>query len=227
MPFSKTQDIRVTVDIAIFALHSGQPRVLLIQRGYDPFQGSWAIPGGFVTKQETLEAAARRELFEETGVHDVHLEQLHTFGAPDRDPRGRVISIAYVAILPAEKAAKGGSDASEAAWYPVSELPPLAFDHADILARARSYLAEKIVTSDLAFKLMPEKFTLTELQKLCEAVVGRALDKRNFRKKIQQLDILAGLREWRREGLPRPAQLFRFLPRNYAERARQGGFSLL
>ena len=220
------QHIQLTVDIVVFALHGGDLRVLLIERGKEPYAGSWAIPGGFVDADETLEAAARRELREETSVKDIHLEQLATFGAPQRDPRGRVVSVAYVAILPAEKTADSGSDARGAAWHPVKSLPVLAFDHADIIAAALEYVRRKIAASDLAFKLLPEKFTLSELQKLCEAVRERPLDKRNFRKKISQLDILTGLKERRREGVHRPAQLFRFSARRFNERYGNGGFCL-
>jgi ADP-ribose pyrophosphatase YjhB (NUDIX family) len=199
----------VTVDVVIFTLRENDLHILLVKRKYEPFAGAWAIPGGFVHIDESLESAARRELEEETGVRDVYLEQLYTFGAVDRDPRGRVITVAYFALVPDPLIVRGGSDASEASWWPVSQAPQLAFDHGDILRYALKRLRYKLEYSAVGFQLMPDKFTLTELQRAYEIILGEPLDKRNFRRKIQEAQVIeeAGMRR-DREG--RPARLYRF-----------------
>jgi 8-oxo-dGTP diphosphatase len=207
-------DVQVTVDLVIFALREGELQVLLIKRGIPPFVGRWALPGGFIRKGESLEAAARRELEEETGVRDVYLEQLYTFGDPDRDPRGRIVTVAYYALLTGEAGpAVAGTDAGEAMWVPARQHPALAFDHERILAYALERLANKLEYTTAGFKLLPRKFTLGQLQQVYEAVLGRSLDKRNFRRKMALLGNLTPLDEWVREGAGRPAQLHRFSPK--------------
>jgi 8-oxo-dGTP diphosphatase len=198
----------VTVDVVIFTLREGNLQALLVKRKYEPFANQWAIPGGFVQVNESLEEAARRELEEETGVRDVYLEQLYTFGAVKRDPRGRVITVAYVALVPFT-AVRGGTDASEARWWAVHEVPQLAFDHSEILRYALKRLRYKLEYSAVGFQLLPEKFTLTELQQAYEIILGETLDKRNFRRKILEANVIeeAGVRR-EREG--RPARLYRF-----------------
>jgi 8-oxo-dGTP diphosphatase len=219
---SKT-DVQVTVDLVIFALREGELQVLLIQRGVPPFQGRWALPGGFVTRGESLEDAARRELVEETGVRDVYLEQLYTFGDPDRDPRGRVITVAYYALMTGAAATPvAGTDAGAARWVPARRHPPLAFDHQRILDYALERLAMKLEYTTVGFQLLPKTFTLTQLQRVYEAVLGRPLDKRNFRRKMALLDILKPLEEWVQEGPSRPAQLFKFSAKQF-ERLRDKG----
>ena len=199
----------VTVDVVIFTLQENDLHVLLVKRKHDPFADFWAIPGGFVNIDESLESAARRELEEETGVRDVYLEQLYTFGAVGRDPRGRVISVAYFALAPVSLVVRGGSDASEARWWSTSRLPSLAFDHDDILKYALKRLRYKLEYSAVGFQLLPDKFTLTELQQAYEIILGEPLDKRNFRRKILEAEMLeeAGVRR-EREG--RPARMYRF-----------------
>jgi 8-oxo-dGTP diphosphatase len=226
MSKEKRQNIQLAVDIVVFALREKELSTLLIRRGHEPFAGCWALPGGFVEDRESLETAARRECVEETGVRDLYLDQLYTFGDPQRDPRARIVSVAYMAILPAEKEATAGSDAAEAAWFSMPALPRLAFDHAVILEKARDRLSLLVATTPLLFKLLPQEFTLTEAQNLCEVVTGQKLDKRNFRKKILQLGVLDGLRKLRREGVSRPAQLFSFSARRFRERYEKGGFNL-
>ncbi|MFN0127364.1 MAG: NUDIX hydrolase [Verrucomicrobiales bacterium] len=212
----------LTVDCVVFGFDGGAMQVLLIRRGLAPFRGRWALPGGFVRVEETLDAAARRELEEETGLRDVFLEQLYTFSDVRRDPRERVVSVAYFALVkPA--AVTGATDATEAKWFPVSDLPPLAFDHADILATALTRLRGKLAYQPIGFELLPPKFTLTQLQRLYEAVLGEALDKRNFRKKALSYDLLIPLKEKHQEGSHRPAQLFRFDPAKF-ERLKKKGF---
>ena len=208
---SNTPGIQVTVDVVIFALRDGVLQVLLIQRGIPPFEGRWALPGGFVLEHESVDEAARRELEEETGVRDVYLEQLYTFGEPNRDPRGRVVTVAYYALLTTEAATPvAGTDAGAAQWMPARRHPPLAFDHDRILAYAIERLANKLEYTTIGFKLLPKKFTLSQLQRVYEAVLGRTLDKRNFRRKIALLGVLRPLEEWAKDGPSRPAQLYRF-----------------
>lgn len=202
--------MQVTVDIVIFTIQEGVLKVLLIKRRIPPFVGQAAIPGGFVLEAEDLDQAALRELNEETGVSDVYLEQLYSFGKPDRDPRGRVITVAYFALISADRKLTAGSDAAAAAWYPTDNLPPLAFDHATILNYALERLRNKLEYTTVGFQLLPEKFTLTELQEVYEAILGKKLDKRNFRRKMSVLRILKPLPEHRRGG-QRPAQLYRFV----------------
>lgn len=204
------ESLRVTVDIVIFTLREGSLQVLLVKRGVPPFEGQYAIPGGFIREGESLEEAAFRELYEEAGVRNVFLEQLYTFGDPKRDPRGRVITVAYYALIASDKLSLvAGADAAEAQWFPVTDLPPLAFDHRSILDYAIERLRNKLEYTTVGFQLLAEKFTLGELQAVYEAILGRALDKRNFRRKIALLRILKPLREWRHTGR-KPAQLFRF-----------------
>lgn len=200
----------VTVDIVIFTIQEGVLKVLLIKRAIPPFLGQCAIPGGFVHEDEDLDQAALRELQEESGVTDVYLEQLYSFGDPNRDPRGRVITVAYFALISPDRKLMAGSDAAAAAWYPIDQLPPLAFDHATILNYALQRLRNKLEYTTVGFQLLPEKFTLTELQAVYEAILGKTLDKRNFRRKMSLLRILKPLREHRRGG-QRPAQLYRFV----------------
>jgi len=202
--------MQVTVDIVIFTIQQGVLKVLLVKRRIDPFIGQFAIPGGFVLEDEDLEQAALRELREETGVSDVYLEQLYSFGKPDRDPRGRVVTVAYFALISADRKLKAGSDAAEAAWYAMNDLPPLAFDHATILDYALERLRNKLEYTTVGFQLLPRKFTLTELQEVYGAILGKELDKRNFRRKMLALKILKPLPEYRRGG-QRPAQLYRFV----------------
>jgi len=199
----------VTVDVVIITLRGEELQVLLVKRDVAPYKGRWAIPGGFVHLDESLEAAARRELREETSVTDVYLEQLYTFGDPGRDPRGRVISVAYIALVPAPLAVEAGSDAREARWWPLSHLPALAFDHDKILQYALTRLRYKIEYSAVGFQLMPEHFTLSGLQRAYEIILGEPLDKRNFRRRIIEAEVIEPTDDLR-TGEGRPARLYRF-----------------
>jgi 8-oxo-dGTP diphosphatase len=208
----------VTVDVVIFTVREDALQVLLVQRGAPPFRGRWALPGGFIREDEPLEQAALRELEEETGVRDVYLEQLYTFGDSERDPRGRVITVAYYALIASDRRMLvAGTDAAAARWWPAGSPPPLAFDHREILEYAVERLRNKLEYTTVGFQLLPAKFTLTQLQRVYEAILGRALDKRNFRRKMELLDILTPLEEWVREGASRPAQLYRFSARRFAK----------
>lgn len=203
-------EAKVTVDVVMFTIRDERLQVLLVRRGIPPFAGQWAIPGGFVLEGESLDAAAARELQEETGVRDVYLEQLYTFGDPGRDPRGRVVTVAYFALIRSDQELAAGTDAAEARWWPADAPPPLAFDHDRILAYAIERLRNKLEYTTVGFQLLPERFTLGALQAAYEAVLGRPLDKRNFRRKLELLDILVPLAEHRSAGRARPARLYRF-----------------
>ncbi len=202
---------RLTVDVVIFSLRQRDLQTLLVRRAYPPFQGRWAIPGGFVQAQETLESAARRELEEETGVRDVYLEQLYTFGDPGRDPRGRVITVAYVALVPEDVRVQAGDDAAAAEWHSAYHLPALAFDHDEIVRYALKRLRYKLEYTSVGFELLPNEFTLGELQTAYEIVLGEHLDKRNFRRRIAEAGILVETNRLREgEGQGRPARLYRY-----------------
>jgi 8-oxo-dGTP diphosphatase len=213
----------LTVDCVVLAFEAGALSVLLIRRGLAPFLGSWALPGGFVRIDETLEEAARRELREETGLPQVYLEELRTFSRVDRDPRERVVSVAFVALVRGRsEQVKEGSDAAEARWFPLAALPPLAFDHGEILEAARERLRTRLRTKPIGFELLPARFPLRALQELYEAVLGTPLDKRNFRKRVLSLGVLAETGE-QEEGVPhRAAALYRFDERRYRKLERSG-----
>lgn len=214
----------VTVDCVVFGFDLSQLSILLIRRKLPPFKNKWALPGGFVRISETLDEAAKRELQEETGFSEVFLEQLFTFGELDRDPRYRVISVAYYGLVkPSDQALQADTDASDARWFSLKELPSsLAFDHAQILHTAQLRLRAKVRYHPIGFELLPEKFTLSQLQLLYEVILDRHLDKRNFRKKILSMDLLSALDE-HQTGLPnRSARLYRFDQRKYQKLEKQG-----
>jgi 8-oxo-dGTP diphosphatase len=213
----------LTVDCVVFGFDEGELKVLLIERGLEPFKGRWALPGGFVRVDETLDEAARRELVEETGLKNVFLEQLYTFGTLARDPRERVVSVAYYALVKlSEHDARAATDAANARWFPVAQTPELAFDHADILGTALTRLKGKVRYQPIGFELLPPKFTLSELQHLYEAVLETLLDKRNFRKKVLGFGFFTPLKEAQRSGRHRPAQLFQFDRKKYQKLENQG-----
>ncbi|MCA9939750.1 MAG: NUDIX hydrolase [Anaerolineales bacterium] len=216
---SKYDRPSVTVDVVVFTLQGDDLKVLLVRRKYKPYAGTWAIPGGFVHMSESLDDAALRELAEETGVTDVYLEQLYTFGEPDRDPRTRVITVAYFALVPykAITLASPGDEASETAWFSLQALPPLAFDHQKVLDYALTRLRYKLEYTMVGFELLPDTFTLSELQRAYEIILGEALDKRNFRRKILSADIIEETGEMKTEGEGRPARLYRYRDNAVAE----------
>jgi 8-oxo-dGTP diphosphatase len=200
----------VTADVVIFTIRDRKLKLLLVRRAGEPYRGRWALPGGFVGMDEDLEDAARRELEEETGVAGVYLEQLYTFGKPDRDPRERVITVAYYALIPSEKfQLRAATDAEAVGWFAMDDLPRLAFDHAAIVAMAHQRLVAKLDYSTIAFQFMPDRFTLSELQEVYEIILGEQLDKRNFRKRVLALDQIKETNEERRGGIHRPARLYR------------------
>ncbi|XHR29853.1 MAG: NUDIX domain-containing protein [Chthoniobacteraceae bacterium] len=213
----------LTADCVVFGFDEDELKVLLIKRALAPFKAKWALPGGFVRMDETLDDAARRELEEETGLKDIFLEQLYTFGMVNRDPRERVVSVAYYALVKlAVHETKAATDAADAQWFPISQLPELAFDHGNILAMAHTRLQGKVRYEPIGFELLPRKFTLSDLQHLYEAVLGIPLDKRNFRKKVMSFGLLIALKETRMAGRHRPAQLFRFDAEKYEKLMKRG-----
>ncbi len=213
----------VTVDCVIFGFDEGELKVLLIQRDLEPFKGKWALPGGFVGIDESLEGAARRELKEETGVEKVYLEQLYTFGEVNRDPRERIISVAYYALVKlGDHAVKASTDARNAAWFCVTDVPALAFDHEKILATALKRLKGKVRYEPIGFELLPAKFTLSQLQHLYQTVLERPLDKRNFRKKLLGMGLLIELDEIEQDVAHRAARLYRFDLKRYLQLRKRG-----
>jgi 8-oxo-dGTP diphosphatase len=204
----------VTTDVVLFTLREGQLQLLLIRRGSEPFRDCWALPGGFLDIEEDLDRCAQRKLEAETGVTDVYLEQLYTFGRPGRDPRERVISVAYYALVASESLSlRAASDAAEARWFPVGALPNLAFDHAEIIETAHQRLVAKLDYSTIAFQLLPETFTLSEVQRVYETLLDAELDKRNFRKWARALEQIEETGELRRRGSHRPARVYRLKQR--------------
>lgn len=191
MKFDEYEKPAVTVDTIIFTIREESLQVLLVKRNVEPFKGGWAIPGGFVKINESLDNAAKRELLEETGVENIYLEQLYSFGKVNRDPRGRVITISYIALVNSDKIdLKASTDVLEAKWFKVNDLPKLSFDHKEILSYALQRLKWKFEYTSIGFSLLDKKFKVSELLKLYEIVFGREFDKRNFSKKLHSLKIL-------------------------------------
>jgi len=210
-PFRGGARFTVAVDVALFTIRDQALKVLLVKRAAAPFRNAWALPGGFVRRNESVDEAALRELQEETGISRVYLEQLYTFGDLDRDPRGRVISVSYYAVVDSEQLeAQARMNTSGTRLFPVTRLPELAFDHRKIVGYALERLRNKVNYTSVAFQLLPRTFTLSELQRAYEVILGQKLDKRNFRKKMLQLGILKDTGEQQVEGRQRPARLYAF-----------------
>src|SRR5207253_4888637 len=213
----------LTVDAVVFGLDDEDLKVLLVRRDLEPFKGKWALPGGFVRVGEILEDAVRRELREETGVAEVFLEQLYTFGAIDRDPRERVVTVAYYALVKlSDHRIHAATDACDAAWFAVSEAQSLAFDHERILAAALERLKNKVRYQPIGFELLPPQFTLSQLQRLYETILETPLDKRNFRKKILGMNFLVALDEVEKDVAHRAARLYRFDRKKYQQLQKRG-----
>lgn len=214
----------LTVDCIVFGLDAElELKIMLIKRDIPPFEGQWAIPGGFVRMDETLEQAALRELQEETGIQNVFLEQLYTFGDLGRDPRDRVVTVAYYALINlVEQKIQAATDAREAHWFPLAQIPKLAFDHEQILQTAIARLRGKIRYEPIGFELLPKNFTLSQLQKLYEIIWDRSLDKRNFRKKILSMDLLLDTGEVQHNVSHRAAKLYQFDETKYLQLKEKG-----
>ena len=211
--FTETKTHEVTVDVVILTIVESKLEVLLLKRVNEPFRGRWAIPGGFIRLSENLDDAALRVLKEKTNVQNIYLEQLYTFGDPLRYPNTRVITCAYFALLRAEDIDVKIVDESQVAeieWHSVENLPPLAFDHKEIIEYSLKRTRERLELCPIAFQLLPKKFTLTELQKSYELILKKDLDKRNFRKKVLATNMLIDLNECTKTGSKRPAALYSF-----------------
>ncbi|MGD1957601.1 MAG: NUDIX domain-containing protein [Fulvivirga sp.] len=221
-----TQNIQVAVDAIVFGYSKENGvSVLLIKRKYEPFQGQWAIPGGFVKDEESLEAAVERELMEETGVKINYLEQLYTFGDPDRDPRRRILAVAYFGLVKSAQfeKLKASTDAEEAEWFNIKKLPKLAFDHKKVLRIAIERLRVKIKYQPIGFELLDKKFPFSDLEHLYTTLLDRPIDRRNFKKKISHLKILDELPEKAKStGAGRPGNLFQFNKTRYKELVKEG-----
>lgn len=213
--FNDDQRIRVATDAAIFTVKDGKLQVLLIRMKKKPYGGAWALPGGLIGQKETTQEAADRILREETGVTGVYLEQLMTFDDVERDPFGRVVSVAWFALIPdADRELKTSSKYDGVEWRPVKKAKGLAYDHDSILKVAVERLRAKLGYTNIAWSLLPSAFTLTELQVVCEVILGKGLDKRNFRKKILSTGLLRSTGRKRAVGAHRPAELYRFKTRD-------------
>ena len=214
----------VTTDCVIFGFDGSELQVLLIERGIEPFKGKWAFPGGFLNMDETAGEGAPRELKEETGLENAYIEQFNTYSDPGRDPRERVITIAHYALVRIQEV-KGGDDAAKAQWFPIDEVPQLAFDHDKILRDAMRKLRERIHFEPIGFELLPEKFTMRDLQILYESILGVKFDRRNFAKKMMHYELLNQLDETVRPTAKRDALLYSFNKENY-ELFKKKGFQL-
>ena len=221
----RMQDIRLAVDAVVFGYQPDEGlKVLLIRRKVEPFANAWALPGGLVDNTESLEKAIERELQEETGVSINYLEQLYTFGMPNRDPRNRVVSVTYYGLVrPDAFELHAGTDANEAAWFETQSLPELAFDHAEIIAYALKRLKGKIVYEPIGFELLDEKFPFSAVEKLYSTVLGRDVDRRNFKKKIMKFGFLEETNEKQKlKGAGRPGPLFQFNKTKYFQLKEEG-----
>lgn len=214
----------VTTDCVIFGFDGSELQVLLIERGIEPFKGKWAFPGGFLNMDETAGEGALRELKEETGLENAYIEQFNTYSDPGRDPRERVITIAHYALVRIQEV-KGGDDAAKAQWFPIDEVPQLAFDHDKILRDAMRKLRERIHFEPIGFELLPEKFTMRDLQILYESILGVKFDRRNFAKKMMHYELLNQLDETVRPTAKRDALLYSFNKENY-ELFKKKGFQM-
>ena len=221
-PVGSPDRYAIAVDVALFTIQGESLKVLLVKRTASPFRGAWSLPGGLVRRDESVDEAALRALQEETGITTVYLEQLYTFGDLDRDPRARVITVSYYAVVDwgrfqgkarrqaSTQARHRASAHAPATWCPVNRLPSLAFDHRKIVGYALERLRNKMNYTSVAFQLLPKTFTLSELQRAYEVILGTQLDKRNFRKKMSQLGILRETGSQTGEGRRRPARLYSF-----------------
>ena len=215
----------VTVDCVVFGLDllKKNLKILLIKRNLEPYKDKWALPGGFVQMDENLEEAAKRELAEESGLKNIYMEQLYTYGAVGRDPRDRIVTVAYFALVKMnDLILHADTDASDAAWFAIDDFPKLAFDHEEILEEAIKRLKGKVRYQPIGFEMLPPKFTLSQLQNLYEIVLETSLDKRNFRKKILSMDLLIDLEEIEKDVSHRAARLYCFHKERYEQLIKKG-----
>jgi len=213
--YSIHSKIYVAVDCIIFGFDERGLKLLLIKRDFEPGKGDWSLMGGFLRYDESLDNAAKRILHDLTGLHNIYLEQLYTFSDPERDPGERVISAAYFSIIRSEQYNETRNTGYQAKWFPLKFLPDLVFDHKQMIVRAMKRLRRRAATEPIGFELLPEKFTIPQLQDLYEAIYQQKLDKRNFRKKIFQMNILEKLIEKDKSGSKKGAFLYRFDKERY------------
>ncbi len=221
----KIPDIKIAVDAAVFSYSKMEGvSVLLIKRKYEPFKNSWALPGGFVLPTENLETAVMRELEEETGIKVNYLEQLYTFGDVERDPRQRVISVSYFALVKSAmyQQLNASTDAAEAKWFNFEKLPTLAFDHKTILKKAIERVRAKIKYEPIGFELLDKKFPFADLEKLYTVLLDRPIDRRNFTKKIMSLGLLEDTGELTTTGVGRPSKIYQFNKKRYTQLQKEG-----
>ncbi len=217
------QDIKVAVDAVVFGYDDKQLSVLLIKRGVAPFKNSWALPGGLVLDDESLEDAVKRELKEETGVKFDYLEQLYSFGKPGRDPRNRVVSVTYFGLVrPNNFTIKADTDAKEVQWFAIDKLPDLAFDHDVILKMAKERLKAKLQYQPIGFDLLNKEFPFSDLEHLYTTILEHKIDRRNFRKKILSFEIVEETDKIHQQGSGRPAKLFKFNKKKYDQLVQEG-----
>lgn len=209
--------VGVAVDVAVFTVREGRLDVLLLRMTRPPFEGKWCLPGGRIRFDETVEAAAQRELVEKTGLSGLWLEQLYTFSDPERDPQARCVSVAHLALVPPDVSLRTDDKYSAIGWFSAERPPPLAFDHRAILAYAVKRLRAKLEYTNIAYALLPERFTLGELQRAYEAILGRELDTRNFQRKVRAIDLVEETGELRTGQAHRPGRLYRFRVRHPME----------
>lgn len=213
----------LSIDCVVFGFENSRLEVLLIKRKLEPEKDKWALPGGFILKNESLDDAAVRILEETSSVKNIYLEQIHTFGDVNRYPLRRVITIGYYALIDPDKhSLKPGIDTTDVKWFPVNNLPEVPFDHNEIIEAALEKLRKQVRTEPVGFELLPKKFTLTQLQILYESILGTQLDKRNFRKKILGLKILIALDEYQKSVAHRAARLYKFDTRRYKKLSKKG-----
>ncbi|WP_292008262.1 NUDIX domain-containing protein [Chryseobacterium sp.] len=218
------QDIKVAVDAVIFGYFDKKDlQLLLIKRKIEPFKGGWALPGGLVLDDENLDTAVKRELYEEAGIKPDFLEQLYTFGNVGRDPRNRVVSVAFLGLVnPSYHNLLADSDAEDAQWFSIKELPELAFDHQQIIDMALNRLRTKIQYQPIGFNLLNQEFPFSDLEHLYTTIIGQEIDRRNFRKKIMSYGLLNETEHFKKEGSGRPGKLFTFNQKKYKELEEQG-----
>ncbi len=217
------QNIKVAVDAIVFGYTNNNLFVLLIKQKFGEMKHTWALPGGFVKNDETLTEAVNRELKEETGVNVNYLEQLYTFGDIHRDPRGRVISVAYFALVNSQKLIlKADTDAEDVKWFPVNQIPELGFDHLSIISTARERLKSKLTYQPIGFDLLEKEFLFSDLENLYSTILEKTLDRRNFRKKLLSYDLLEETSRISSSGAGRPAHFFTFNKQKYNKLTKEG-----
>lgn len=205
----------IATDVVLFTVHEKELMVLLIKMKKHPFENAWAAPGGLVGPEESVGEAAAKHLANKAGIKNVYLEQFYTFGEVNRDPFGRVVSVAHLALIPKSRyVLKTSEEYEDVRWFSVKDLPSLAYDHKDMIKLGIEKLKDRLKTSNIVYSLLPQEFTLSELQKIYEIILGRKFDKRNFRKKFLSLNIIKSLQKQRRGGANRPAQLYTFIARS-------------